>query len=69
LTLQYALKHDLNVLGLFGGTYESARTDERNEFNPMIPFVKNQKEGVSAILVYSLDWFSRTGKWENQKIR
>lgn len=59
--LQYALKNDLNVLGFFGGTYESAKTDERNEFNQMIRFVKNQKEGVSAILVYSLDRFSRTG--------
>jgi site-specific DNA recombinase len=59
--LQYALKHDLNVLGFFGGTYESAKTDERNEFNRMIRFVKNLKEGVSAILVYSLDRFSRTG--------
>jgi site-specific DNA recombinase len=59
--LQYALKNDLNVLGFFGGTYESAKTDERNEFNLMIRFVKNQKEGVSAILVYSLDRFSRTG--------
>jgi site-specific DNA recombinase len=27
----------------------------------MIRFVKDQKEGVSAILVYSLDRFSRTG--------
>jgi site-specific DNA recombinase len=27
----------------------------------MIRFVKNQKEGVSAILVYSRDRFSRTG--------
>lgn len=59
--LQYALKNDLNVLGFFGGTYESAKTDERNEFNRMIKFVKNQKEGVSHILVYSLDRFSRTG--------
>jgi site-specific DNA recombinase len=59
--LQYALKHDLNILGFFGGTYESAKTDERNEFNRMIRFVKNQKEGISMILVYSLDRFSRTG--------
>ena len=59
--LQYALKNDLNVLGFFGGTYGSAKTDERNEFNRMIRFVKNQKEGVPAILVYSLDRFSRTG--------
>ena len=26
--LQYALKHDLDVLGFFGGTYESAKTEE-----------------------------------------
>lgn len=59
--LQYALKHELNVLGFFGGTYESAKTDERNEFNRMIRFVRNQHEGISLILVYSLDRFSRTG--------
>ncbi len=59
--LEYALKRNLNILGFFGGTYESAKTDERNEFNRMIRFVKNQKEGVSLILVYSLDRFSRTG--------
>ena len=59
--LQYALKNNLDVLGFFGGTYESAKTDERKEFNRMIRFVKNQKEGVSFILVYSLDRFSRTG--------
>lgn len=59
--LQYALKNDLNIMGFFGGTYESAKTDERNEFNRMIRFVKNQKEGVAMILVYSLDRFSRTG--------
>jgi site-specific DNA recombinase len=27
--LQYALKNYLNVLGFFGGTYESAKTEER----------------------------------------
>ena len=25
--LQYALRYDLNVIGFFGGTYESAKTD------------------------------------------
>jgi DNA invertase Pin-like site-specific DNA recombinase len=59
--LENLSENDLNVIGFFGGTYESAKTDERNEFNRMIRFVKNQKEGVSAILVYSLDRFSRTG--------
>src|SRR5687768_11825744 len=59
--MEYALKSGLNVLAFFGGTYESAKTDERNEFNRMIRFSRNQKEGVSHILVYSLDRFSRTG--------
>jgi site-specific DNA recombinase len=59
--LEFALKNSYNVLGFFGGTYESAKTDERNEFNRMIKFVKNQKEGITYILVYSLDRFSRTG--------
>ena len=59
--LQYALKNDLNGLGFFGGTYESAKTDEGNEFNATIRLVKNQKEGVSAILACSLDQFSGTG--------
>ena len=49
------------VLGRFGGTYESAKTDERNEFNRMITYLKNQKQKISFVLVYSLDRFSRTG--------
>ncbi len=59
--LEYSLKNNFNILGFFGGTYESAKSDERNEFNRMIKFVKNQKEDVSFIVVYSLDRFSRTG--------
>jgi site-specific DNA recombinase len=59
--LDYAIKNKLSVLEFFGGTYESAKTDERNEFNRMMKFVRTQKEGVSHILVYSLDRFSRTG--------
>lgn len=59
--LQYALNHDLNVIGFYGGTYESAKTDERKEFNRMINYIKTNKEKVSFILVYSLDRFSRTG--------
>lgn len=58
----YAGKNSLRVLGYFGGTYESAMTDERKEFNRMIKFVKNVKEKVSCILVYSLDRFSRSGE-------
>ncbi|MFI5151652.1 MAG: recombinase family protein, partial [Bacteroidia bacterium] len=59
--MEYALKHNLNTLGYFGGTYESAKSDERKEFNRMLKFVKGFKEKVAFILVYSLDRFSRTG--------
>ena len=33
---QYANKNRFNVLGYFGGTYESADSDERKEFKKMI---------------------------------
>ncbi|HEY1047528.1 MAG TPA: recombinase family protein [Bacteroidia bacterium] len=57
----YALKHNYSIVGSFGGTYESAKTDERKEFNKMLSFVKKSKEKVSFIIVYSVDRFSRSG--------
>ncbi len=59
--MEYAVKNKLNIKGYFGGTYESAKSDERKEFNRMLSFVKASKEKISFILVYSLDRFSRTG--------
>ena len=58
---EYARKNNLIIKGYFGGTYESAKSDERKEFNRMLKFVKLSKEKISFILVYSLDRFSRTG--------
>ena len=57
----YAEKQGYRILGSFGGTYESAKTDERKQFNAMLAFVKKSKEDVSAIIVYSVDRFSRSG--------
>ena len=59
--MEYAVKNKLNILGYFGGTYESAKSDERKEFTRMLKFVKSSKQKISYILVYSLDRFSRTG--------
>jgi site-specific DNA recombinase len=59
--VDYAVKNSLIIQGFFGGTYESAKSDERKEFNRMLKFVKGSKEKISLILVYSLDRFSRTG--------
>lgn len=50
-----------NALCYFGGTYESAKTDGRKEFQRMIDFIKKNKGKVNEIMVYALDRFSRTG--------
>src|SRR5579872_568852 len=59
--MEYAVKNKLEIKGYFGGTYESAKSDERKEFSRMLGSVKASKEKISFILVYSLDRFSRTG--------
>lgn len=51
----------LTVLAYFGGTYESAATDERDEFNRMLKFARRSTEKISYIMVYSVDRFSRSG--------
>lgn len=68
----YVLKQKHNVLAYFGGTYESAQTDERKEFGKMISFCKKQTSKVSYIVVYSLERFSRTGDnaiWLSRQLR
>ena len=58
---QYAHKNGYVVVESFGGTYESAKNDERKEFNKMLSYVKKSKEKISYIIVYSVDRFSRSG--------
>lgn len=57
----YARKHGYKVMAYFGGTYESAKTDEREEFNHMLSFVQKSREKIAFIIVYSVDRFSRSG--------
>lgn len=59
--IEFARKNNYNVLSYFGGTYESATTDERKEFNRMLSFCKKSKEKVSYIIVHMVDRFSRSG--------
>lgn len=69
---QYANKNRFNVLGYFGGTYESADSDERKEFKKMIEFCKKKKSASLKIIVYSLERFSRTGDnaiWLSRQLR
>ncbi len=55
-----AQKKGLVVVEYFGGTYESAKSDERKEFQKMLAYVRKKKD-ISYIIVYSYDRFSRTG--------
>jgi site-specific DNA recombinase len=50
---EYTLKNRLDVKGFFGGTYESAKSDERKEFNRMLKFVKGSKAKISYLIVHS----------------
>ena len=54
----HAAKHAYNIAAYFGGTYESAASDERKEFKRLIEFCKRHKKGNLKIIVYSLDRFS-----------
>ncbi len=58
---QFCEKNELEIVGYFGGTYESAKTDERKQFNSMLSFIKKCKQPISQIVVYSIDRFSRSG--------
>ncbi|MCG8318781.1 MAG: recombinase family protein, partial [Cytophagales bacterium] len=55
----YAERKKLLVVEYFGGTHESAKTDERKELKRMLQFVKRKK--ISNILVFKVDRFSRSG--------
>jgi site-specific DNA recombinase len=57
----FAQKNGYPILGHYGGTYESAKTDERNQFNKMLATVKKSNQKISYIVVYSVDRFSRSG--------
>ncbi len=57
---EYAKKNGIDVIEYFGGSYESAKSDERKEFKKMLEFV-NRRKNISYIIVYSFDRFSRTG--------
>ena len=57
---KYAEEKGLNVVEFFGGTYESAKDDERKEFQKMLAYVR-RKKSIGFVLVYSYDRFSRSG--------
>jgi site-specific DNA recombinase len=57
----FAKENQYRITAYFGGTYESAKTDERLEFNNMLSFVSKSRDKISYIIVFSVDRFSRSG--------
>lgn len=57
---EFAVKNNLIIKQKFGGTFESAKTDERKEFQKMIEAIKKDTT-VSSIIIYCYDRFSRSG--------
>ncbi len=57
---ELAINRGYKVREYFGGTFESAKSDDRVEFERMLAYVKANKN-ISYIIVYSYDRFSRTG--------
>ena len=57
---EYAGREGLIIKQFFGGTYESAKNDERREFQRMLTYARKDKE-IAFIIVYNYDRFSRTG--------
>ncbi len=58
---EFAHRNKLEIVEHFGGTHESAKNDDRKEFNKMLKFVRKGNAGISHIIVYSFDRFSRSG--------
>lgn len=58
---EFAQKLNFEIVASFGDTHESAKTDDRKEFQRMIEFCKRSKGKISTILVYKMTRFSRTG--------
>ena len=64
----YAEKNDLSILEYFGGVAESAKTDDRKEFDRMWKYAVKNHKNLSNVVVFSLDRFSRTGGNALQKL-
>ncbi len=56
----FAQKNNYFLRGRYGGTFESAKTDERKEFQRMLADIKKDQT-IANVLVYSYDRFSRSG--------
>ena len=61
----YANSNAIAIREYFGGSFESAKTDGRKEFQRMLEYVRKNKS-ISYIIVFNYDRFSRTGAAASQ---
>ena len=61
---EWAEQNGYEIVKCFEGEHESAKSDiNRKRFNQMIKFVKDKKNKIVAVIVYSTSRFSRTGSF------
>ena len=59
---EWADRHGYEVAKSFEGEHESAKSDtNRKRFNEMLKYVKDKRNRIDAVIVYSTSRFSRTG--------
>ncbi|MBQ6073297.1 MAG: recombinase family protein [Bacteroidales bacterium] len=59
---KWAANHSYEVVKCFEGEHESAKTDaNRKRFQTMLKYVKDKKNRIDAVIVYTTSRFSRTG--------
>ena len=62
---EWAKRHNYEVVKCFEGEHESAKTDiNRKRFNEMLKFVRDKRNRIDAVIVYSTSRFSRNGAFD-----
>ena len=62
---EWAKRHNYEVVKCFEGEHESAKTDiNRKRFKEMLKFVRDKRNRIDAVIVYSTSRFSRNGAFD-----
>ncbi|MBR2128254.1 MAG: recombinase family protein [Bacteroidales bacterium] len=62
---EWAKRHNYEVVRCFEGEHESAKTDiNRKRFKEMLKFVRDKRNRIDAVIVYSTSRFSRNGSFD-----
>ena len=62
---EWAKRHNYEVVKCFEGEHEYAKTDiNRKRFKEMLKFVRDKRNRIDAVIVYSTSRFSRNGSFD-----